>query len=149
MRSSSILLCNTVWKKVEKVPFRIVVRSFWIIFNLVWSSRKIGLHLKIQCLEIQRRSPEDRVSFPKWTFLQFCASCSFALLCFNFVTFWRSASQSSIEISHFPENWDTTMSRRRSPPFLSSSTSVRAYHKVFSAYLAEEYSKKIRSQAPP
>ena len=35
------------------------------------------------------------------------------------------------------------MSRRRSPPFLSSSE--RAYHKVFSAYLAEEYSKKIRS----
>ena len=147
MRSSSILLWR--WLYVEKVPFRIVVRSFWIIFNLVWSSRKIGLHVKIQCLEIQRRSPEDRVSFPKWTFLQFCASCSFALLCFNFVTFWRSASQSSIEISHFPENWDTMMSRRRSPPFLSSSTSVRAYHKVFSAYLAEEYSKKIRSQAPP
>ena len=38
--------------------------------------KKCSTRKNSQCLEIQRRSPEDRVSFPKWTFLQFCkASC--------------------------------------------------------------------------
>ena len=96
--------------------------------------KKCSARKNSQCLEIQRRSPEDRVSFPKWTFLQFCkASC-------------RASISSRFSVEHnlrrLPlkylisqkieiRSYDDV---KKSSFFVVSSH--RACHKVFSAYLA-------------